>query len=61
MFKIKYLCVVAGCADYSRVMILRDSLDVVIRTADPRTALTAVFGAPYSNKRQWPDSAAHVP
>jgi hypothetical protein len=40
--------------DFSRTMRLGDSLDVVIRTADPREALGAVFGRPYSNKRQWP-------
>jgi hypothetical protein len=40
--------------DFSRTMRLGDSLDVVVRTADPREALGAVFGQPYSNKVQWP-------
>ena len=40
--------------DFSRTMRLGDSLDVVIRTDDPRDALGAVFGRPYSNKVQWP-------
>ena len=43
--------------DYSRSIRLGDSLDVVIRTADPREALGAVFGQPYSNKVQWPPPA----
>ena len=47
--------------DYSRLLVLRDSLDVVVRTADPRESLTAVFGKPYSNKRQWPDTAVRTP
>ncbi|MBA3671505.1 MAG: hypothetical protein H0W68_05720 [Gemmatimonadaceae bacterium] len=41
--------------DFSRILILGDSLDVVVRSADPREALTAVFGARYSNKLLWPD------
>jgi hypothetical protein len=40
--------------DFSRTLLLGDSLDVVVRTADPRPALRAVFGEPYSNKHQWP-------
>ncbi len=40
--------------DFSRLMKLGDSLDVVVRTENPRAALTAVFGKPYSNKVQWP-------
>jgi hypothetical protein len=40
--------------DFSRVLALGDSLDVVVRTADPREALAAVFGKPYSNKMPWP-------
>jgi hypothetical protein len=40
--------------DFSRVLPLGDLLDVVVRTADPREALTAVFGKPYSNKSPWP-------
>jgi hypothetical protein len=41
--------------DFSRVMRLGDSLDVVVRTAHPDEALAAVFGRPYSRKRNWPD------
>lgn len=40
--------------DFSRTMRLGDSLDVIVRTDDPREALGAVFGLPYSNKLQWP-------
>jgi hypothetical protein len=41
--------------DFSRTMRLGDSLDVVVRSEDPRESLAAVFGKPYSRKRQWPD------
>ena len=40
--------------DFSRILKLGDSLDVVVRAEDPRAALGAVFGTPYSNKVQWP-------
>jgi hypothetical protein len=40
--------------DFSRVLVLGDSLDVVVRTEDAREALAAVFGKPYSRKPQWP-------
>jgi hypothetical protein len=40
--------------DFSRLLVLRDSIDVVVRTADARDALAAVFGKPYSQKDQWP-------
>jgi hypothetical protein len=40
--------------DFSRVMRLGDSLDVVVRTEDPAESLAAVFGRPYSKKRPWP-------
>jgi hypothetical protein len=40
--------------DFSRVLLLGDSLTAVVRTADPRVALGMVFGEPYSNKHQWP-------
>jgi hypothetical protein len=45
-------------------MRLGDSLDVVVRMEDPREALAAVFGMPYSNKTQWPpehETPAHKP
>ena len=41
--------------DFSHLVVLADSLDVVVRTADPTDALSAVFGRPYSRKTQWPD------
>jgi hypothetical protein len=47
--------------DFSRVMRLSDSLDVVVRAEDPREALAAVFGKPYSGKRPWPDLAGLPP
>ena len=40
--------------DFSRVLVLGDSLDAVVRTEDAREALAAVFGKPYSRKPQWP-------
>ena len=40
--------------DFSRVLVLGDSLDAVVRTQDAREALAAVFGKPYSRKPQWP-------
>lgn len=40
--------------DFSRVLPLDDRLDAVARTADPHDVLEAVFGRPYSNKKQWP-------
>lgn len=40
--------------DFSRLLVLRDSLDVVLRTAQPREALERVFGRPYSRKPDWP-------
>ena len=44
--------------DYSRVLVLADSLDLVVRSADPRDALAAVFGKPYSKKIPWPPETA---
>jgi hypothetical protein len=41
--------------DFSRLLVLGDSLDLVVRTANPRPALKAVFGARYSNKTLWPE------
>jgi hypothetical protein len=40
--------------DFSRELILGDSLDAVVRTENPRESLAAVFGKPYSNKPPWP-------
>jgi hypothetical protein len=40
--------------DFSRLLVLGDSLDLVVRTTDARDALSAVFGARYSGKSQWP-------
>jgi hypothetical protein len=40
--------------DFSRVLRLADSLDVVVRTDAPSEALSAVFGKPYSEKPPWP-------
>jgi len=40
--------------DFSRLIVLGDSLDVVVRTAQPREQLEAVFGKPFSRKPAWP-------
>lgn len=40
--------------DFSRVLVLGDSLNAVVRTENPRAALEAVFGKPFSNKHPWP-------
>ncbi|MDB4878680.1 MAG: hypothetical protein JWL60_126 [Gemmatimonadetes bacterium] len=40
--------------DFSRLLVLGDSLDVIVRTDDPRATLEAVFGKPYSRKVPWP-------
>jgi hypothetical protein len=40
--------------DFSRLLVLGDSLDAVVRTESPRQSLEAVFGKPYSNKTPWP-------
>ena len=40
--------------DFSTVLPLRDRLDAVVRTDDPRPALRILFGRDYSNKRLWP-------
>jgi hypothetical protein len=40
--------------DFSRLLVLGDSLDVVVRTEYPRDQLEAVFGKPYSRKQAWP-------
>jgi len=36
------------------VLVLGDSLDLVVRTANARDALAAVFGKPFSKKTPWP-------
>jgi hypothetical protein len=40
--------------DFSKVIPLAGRLDLVVKTADPRAPLQAVFGRAYSNKRWWP-------
>lgn len=40
--------------DFSRVLVLGDSLTLVVRTDNPRDALAVVFGQPYSKKTPWP-------
>jgi hypothetical protein len=40
--------------DFSRVLTLSDSLSAIVVAADPRDALTAVFGK-YSKKPAWPE------
>ena len=44
--------------DFSRLLVLGDSLDAVVRTEDAREALGAVFGTPYSGKTEWPEMTA---
>ena len=41
--------------DFSKVLPLADKIDLVVKTEDPRTALHAVFGRTYSNKKLWPN------
>lgn len=40
--------------DFSRLVTLGDSLDVVLRTEDARESLAAVFGSRFSDKTPWP-------
>jgi hypothetical protein len=40
--------------DYSKLEPLADHIDAVVRAEDATDALIAVFGRPYSKKRQWP-------
>lgn len=40
--------------EFTRPLLLGERLDAVVRTADPSEVLHAVFGAKYSNKKQWP-------
>ena len=39
---------------FDRPMPLADRLDVVVRSEKPGAVLEAVFGKPYSEKREWP-------
>jgi hypothetical protein len=51
------LCFCHGYARYREFTVplaLSDRLDAVVRTEDPRAALSAVFGRKYSNKNLWP-------
>lgn len=41
--------------DFSIALPLADRLDFIVRTDDPHEALKRVFGAKYSEKRNWPD------
>jgi hypothetical protein len=47
--------------DFSRQLVLRDSIDVVVRAADAHDVLAAVFGGSYSSKIQWPAEPAPTP
>lgn len=40
--------------EFSDPLPIADRIDVVVQTANPRPALEAIFGAPYSKKRHWP-------
>lgn len=40
--------------DFSRTLVLGDSLTAIVRAEDPREALATVFGKPYSRKTPWP-------
>jgi hypothetical protein len=40
--------------DYDHTMLLANSLDAVVVAEDPKAALSAVFGTPYSEKPAWP-------
>jgi hypothetical protein len=39
---------------FTRQVPVAERLDATVSTANPRAALTAVFGKPYSKKRPWP-------
>ena len=39
---------------FDRPLPLADRIDAIVRTEDPGAALAAVFGRPYSDKREWP-------
>jgi hypothetical protein len=40
--------------EFTKPLVIGERIDVVALTAEPREVLTAVFGRPYSRKRQWP-------
>jgi len=40
---------------FTRPLVLGNQLDVIVRTANPDRALSAVFGEDYSRKPEWPD------
>lgn len=40
--------------EFTRPLPLADHLDAIVRTEDPSSVLAAVFGKPYSRKRNWP-------
>jgi hypothetical protein len=40
--------------EFTNLVMLGDSLDVVVRTAQPADVLASVFGRPYSDKPPWP-------
>jgi hypothetical protein len=40
--------------EFTRPVLLGDRIDLVVRAEDPREALAAVFGRPYSKKTPWP-------
>jgi hypothetical protein len=39
---------------FSEPMLIGGRLDAIVRTADPRSTLRAVFGEKYSEKLLWP-------
>lgn len=51
------LCFCHGYAryrEYTKLILLGDHLDAVVRAEDATTALATLFGRPYSRKRPWP-------
>lgn len=40
--------------DFSRAVPITSRLDAIVRVANPRSALSALFGTGYTNKRAWP-------
>jgi hypothetical protein len=41
--------------DFSKQIPLASRIDVVVRATNADSTLAAVFGKPYSKKRQWPE------